>query len=220
MADAAEKNIPLLSKSLAHLGGSIVTGVLKGISASSSELMNEMKQLALDALSEFKKALGIDSPSKAFFKESKFIPMGAAEGIKHYAFLAYDQIRDFGSGIVSKFGSAVSNISDGIDTNMNFSPTISPVVDLTDIKKSGSEIDALLANKTLNLSLSTDKAATISQGLPGSLSSLVPDNAQEVTKSTVVSLTQNNYSPKELSRIDIYRQTKNQILQLKGLVGT
>lgn len=32
--------------------------------------------------------------------------------------------------------------------------------------------------------------------------------------------TQNNYSPKALSRIDIYRQTKNQFSALKGLVET
>lgn len=30
--------------------------------------------------------------------------------------------------------------------------------------------------------------------------------------------TKNNYSPKSLSRIDIYRQTKNQFAALKGLV--
>ena len=30
--------------------------------------------------------------------------------------------------------------------------------------------------------------------------------------------TQNNYSPKALSRIEIYRQTKNQFSTLKGLV--
>ena len=34
------------------------------------------------------------------------------------------------------------------------------------------------------------------------------------------SFVQNNYSPKALSRIDIYRQTKNQFSALKGLVET
>ena len=32
------------------------------------------------------------------------------------------------------------------------------------------------------------------------------------------SFVQNNYSPKPLSRIEIYRQTKNQISTMKGLV--
>ena len=35
---------------------------------------------------------------------------------------------------------------------------------------------------------------------------------------TQISFTQNNYSPKELSRIDIYRNTKNQLNMMKGVV--
>ena len=34
----------------------------------------------------------------------------------------------------------------------------------------------------------------------------------------VYQFTQNNYSPKPLSRLEIYRQTKNQFSALKGLV--
>ena len=34
-----------------------------------------------------------------------------------------------------------------------------------------------------------------------------------------INFTQNNYSPKELSRYDIYRNTKNQISMMKGVIA-
>ena len=38
-------------------------------------------------------------------------------------------------------------------------------------------------------------------------------------KTQQISFTQNNYSPKSLTRYEIYRQTQNQISQLKGALG-
>ena len=46
------------------------------------------------------------------------------------------------------------------------------------------------------------------------------DEQRTPTSGNNYNFTQNNYSPKALSRIDIYRQTKNQFSALKGLVET
>ncbi len=44
-------------------------------------------------------------------------------------------------------------------------------------------------------------------------------NGESSPTGNTYQFTQNNYSPKALSRIDIYRQTKNQFSAMKGLVG-
>jgi tape measure domain-containing protein len=219
LADATEKNIPLLDKALVHLGASIVKGVMKGIAATSKELLDQMWSLAKEMIESFKSALGIHSPSKVFDVLSEFIPMGAASGIRKKSYLATEAIQDMGQGLVSKFGSVVSTISDGVDVNLNLTPTITPVVDMSNVKKSGTEIDSIFANKALNLSLTASKAATISTSIQQGTLTPQPTVNDQPTPQTNVSFTQNNYSPKELSRLEIYRQTKNQLTQLKSFGG-
>ncbi len=48
----------------------------------------------------------------------------------------------------------------------------------------------------------------------------MPDKISEKQSNQTFNFTQNNYSPKELSRIDIYRRTKNQFSQFERAVRT
>jgi hypothetical protein len=45
------------------------------------------------------------------------------------------------------------------------------------------------------------------------------DNSENDPSNRGISFVQNNYSPKALSRLEIYRQTRNQIHQLKGALS-
>ena len=66
----------------------------------------------------------------------------------------------------------------------------------------------MFGNRTLSLasSLGNSGYSETSKNVP----------TQEVNQ---FNFTQNNYSPKPLSRIDIYRQTKNQFAQLKEAIS-
>ena len=46
-----------------------------------------------------------------------------------------------------------------------------------------------------------------------------PDQNGGATAQPSTTFIQNNYSPKHLSSIDIYRQTRNQLSSLKGAMG-
>lgn len=87
--------------------------------------------------------------------------------------------------------------------------TITPVLDLSQIEKGAGGIQELLGGVGSSL------------GITGVLDNVnLGDKVSQL--GTTVNFTQNNYSPKELSRIDIYRQTKNQLSQrfstAKGVV--
>ena len=60
----------------------------------------------------------------------------------------------------------------------------------------------------------------ISAGMEHDSSNIAQNGNTKSTSGNNYNLIQNNYSPKALSRIDIYRQTKNQFSALKGLVET
>ena len=218
IAEAAEENIPRLSAALANLGMSIVKGVTQGVFNSRNELINGIRDLALSALEEFKRILGIHSDSTEFYKVGPDIIGGLVLGIKNFGGKAIESSGKLAKDMVTEFSSVSSKITDAINSDINFNPSIRPVMDLTEIESGGSKIQSILDNKSLNLSMAADKALSISS-LDKVASTVLPDQ-KNLDASPAVSFTQNNYSPKELSRIEIYRQTKNQLLQIRGLGAT
>ena len=89
---------------------------------------------------------------------------------------------------------------------MDTTPVIRPVLDLSDVRSQAGTIGALLNRQ---------QAMSISAGMNTPLVTNQNGDAQPAS----FSFTQNNYSPKALSSIDIYRQTKNQFSALKGAVA-
>lgn len=64
------------------LGSQIINGIVNGIKAGAANIFNSLKDLARNALSAAREALGIGSPSKLFAEEvGQWIPPGVAMGI-------------------------------------------------------------------------------------------------------------------------------------------
>jgi hypothetical protein len=86
---------------------------------------------------------------------------------------------------------------------------------LSNVEAGSKKINELFTQrKGLNVSAVNAKIPVIGQTTPSeTIAGQNGSNSQ-----AAISFTQNNYSPKALSRLDIYRQTKNQISVMKGLV--
>ena len=97
---------------------------------------------------------------------------------------------------IESLGRSIEDIYDVIDWDMN--PIITPRLDLSYIEAETSALDKMLNSKSIPVE--------------GEL-----QNGEEVTSGNIYNtFTQNNYSPKALSRYEIYRQTRNQLSQIKG----
>ena len=90
-------------------------------------------------------------------------------------------------------------------------PVISPVLDLSRVKKEAPKIGAMMAIAPISPIASTDHAAAIA-------TQQTALTAGPITPETSINFEQNNYSPDPLSNIEIYRQTNNQLSRLKGFV--
>lgn len=67
------------------IGMNIVRGIAGGITSAAGALFDSLRNLASNALSSAKNALGIKSPSKVFRDEvGKYISMGIGEGVEDY----------------------------------------------------------------------------------------------------------------------------------------
>ena len=197
-------------------GKDLVIGFGQGIKNYISTAVKSAGELAAAVLNKIKQTLGIASPAKELIEVGMDADRGLAGGITKFATLILKATKDLGGRTVSAFSDIVSSISNAVNSDMEFSPTIRPVIDLTDIRKGESQIDSIFGTKRLNLTLAANRLSNVVASPSETDSS---NKLQQTDKTPAVSFTQNNYSPSALSRIEIYRQTRNQLTLAKEMVG-
>ena len=134
-----------------------------------------------------------------------------AQELIDYTDKSYDAGASVAKSAKEGLRNAVSKIGDFIENGIDSQPTIRPLLDLSDVTEGVGRLSALL---------SRNQAMKISAGMERESGSVVQNGGTTPASGNNYNFTQNNYSPKALSRIDIYRQTKNQFSALKGLVET
>jgi type IV secretory pathway TrbL component len=200
-------------------GGYIVDGIVVGIENNQSKAIQAAVAMALAALAAAQAALGINSPSTEGISMGEYFDLGFALGLVKYAGLAEKSAAKVGDTAINSLSNALSNISTVVGSNLDMAPTIRPVIDLTDVKMGAKSINSLLSKtQGINIDGTRKKAVSAQADIEDT------DNGSKVNSKgkggdTYVDYKQYNYSPKALSRIDIYRQTKNQLSTLKGLVN-
>lgn len=198
------------------LANHIVEGIVIGFQNNESKIQEEAKAVALKALSAAKSALGIASPSKEFIKVGEYSTEGMAIGIKNRE----GDILDAGDSVSNKLLEIMRTSSRKINailsSDISEGPVITPVVDLSNVMKASKSIDAALT-KDLATKLAADTHISLAKRSISdndkTSTSKNDDSSGPVTNN--YSLTQNNYSPKSLSRADIYRDTKSLFAQFK-----
>ena len=219
LSDAIRNDTPRLMTAIGNLGNAIIDGLIGSIKAGVGAVGQAITNLANEALAAFGIGIKAHSPSKAFYERGEWITQGLTNGIRKTTNNVAMATNDLGKTALSSFGKAIENISDGISNGWDLTPTITPVVDMSNIKRSGQQIGSYLGANANGITVASaaKQAAFISAGTRTESS---PEVAQvnPTTKGSSVTFNQYNYSPEALSAIDIYRRTRNQLIQAKGLV--
>lgn len=203
-------------KNMYNVGRDLVQGLANGVKGYIQTAVNAAAELARRVMSTITGIFDSHSPSRVMMGEGKNLDEGLALGITKFAGRVSNAVSTLGDNTISGFSDVVSKVSDLMTKDVDFQPTIRPVMDLSEVRAGGTQIDSLLGGKTLNVGVSALTASRISTP-----TQVVDPTTAQVNPAVAptISLTQNNYSPKELSRLEIYRQTKNMLLQTRGIVG-
>lgn len=194
-----------------NAGKYLVEGFAKGIDEYTWYAEARARAMARAAAQAAEAELDINSPSKVGYRIGGFFGMGFVNSLIDYTDKSYDAGASVAKSAKEGLRNAVSKISDFIENGIDSQPTIRPLLDLSDVTEGVGRLSALL---------SRNQAMKISAGMEREGGSVVQNGGTTPTSGNNYNFTQNNYSPKALSRIDIYRQTKNQFSALKGLVET
>jgi tape measure domain-containing protein len=216
-ADAIDKNMPLIKAAVERIVTAIIDGLTGGLATRTKDLVDAVRNLGNAALEALRNAIGGHSPSVKFMEIAHDMGQGLVNGIDDYTNSVRNVVENLGKETLVGLSSVISQISDSLDSNLDLNPTIRPVLNLDDIVAGGRSIDGLLGGKNINVGATASKLSSISSGMQTAMDTEV--NFNQVPKASSVSFVQNNYSPKALSAIEVYRQTRNQLIQFKGLVA-
>ena len=194
-----------------NAGKYLVEGFAGGLTAHTYLAGARARAVAAAAARAAERELDEHSPSKVGYRIGDFFGLAFVNAISDYADKSYKAGTNMAAAAKNGLSNAISKIREFVDGEMEVQPTIRPVLDLSEVRSSAGRLTAILSrSQAMKISSSMNRETTgeIQNG----------DGTPSVGNS--YSFVQNNYSPKALSRIDIYRQTKNQFSALKGLVET
>ena len=195
-----------------NAGQYLVKGFANGIDEYTWYAEARAAAMARAAARAAERELDINSPSRVGERIGGFFGMGFVNSIIAYADKSYAAGTEMAAAAKNGLSNAISKVRDFVGGNIDVQPTIRPVLDLSEVRSGAHTLSALLSKR---------QAMSISAGIERQNSGIV-QNEEDISPKAgnSYSFVQNNYSPKSLSRIDIYRQTKNQFSALKGLVET
>lgn len=198
-------------------GANMVQGFCNGITDNIWKAEAEARAMAQAALDAANAVLGVDSPSKEFYKTGTYVGMGLANAMRDYGTKVYSAGEQMANNATNGLRNTLSNISAIISNDIDTQPTIRPVLDISDVTNGVGVLSGLFNSINPSMQLAT------TAGSIGSMMSSSKDlqinaenaNAQTPTQN-IVNFVQNNNSPKALSRVDIYRDTKSLLSRTKS----
>ena len=185
------------------VGAAISQGMANGISSNSSTAISAASSVAARALSAAKAQLDIHSPSRKFFEVGMYAVLGMAKGFDDNSKTAEKSATNLAANVLA---------AGSFDLN----PTITPVVDMSNVEESANSLSSMFRGTNLDLSGSVGSAQSVAYGLRQNGSSSA--DSTESQRGTNVNFTQINNSPKALDRLEIYRQTQRANRQIEGVL--
>ena len=144
------------------VGESIATGVATGIQNASSSVTIAARAMAMDAYWAAMNALNASSPSKLFQEVGGFITAGMSKGINEGSGEVQNSIIDMSQDTLMNATTVLGLISQLLSEELEVNPTITPVLDLTNLSNGVGTINDLLDHRgmTINAGLASQMAAT------------------------------------------------------------
>lgn len=193
-------------------GAYLVEEFADGISENTYRVEAKARAMARAAAEAAEDELDEHSPSRVGYHiGGDFFGLGFVNAIGTYAVKAYNASAEMADSAKTGLGNAIAKVKDMIDNGVDGQPMIRPILDLSDVEEKSHRLNTLF---------SRSQALTVSTGIAAARGRNLQNEDTNPNTGNSYNFTQNNYSPKALSRTEIYRQTKNQFSAMERMVET
>lgn len=203
-----------LSAAGANLADALIDGVIGGLGRLAGRAAAKAADVAKGMLNAALHALGINSPSKEFYWMGEMMIAGVVNSLSDNSKNAEKAAGDLGNNMVGSMSKTLSGLSKVLEMDIiDFDPTITPVLDLSQVRKDASTLGDLLSLPTFDVKSALSNVKNAGSGFEANRTPR--DNGDTASSGSSYVYTQNNYSPKALDAVEVYRQTDNLISKTK-----
>lgn len=149
IAQSMWQTIANYTNSFYSIGVQLMSGLANGINANRSAAINAAAAVAAQALRRSRDVLGIHSPSKEFFEIGRYSVLGMSNGFTENSNLITNAASEISDEAMNVIVGIVQRIQDMLDGNLEYTPTIRPVMDATNIQNGVSAINSMFGNRYL-----------------------------------------------------------------------
>lgn len=202
---------PQIIEAMFGVGEAMVEGIIRGLGNIGATITKKITGGLGGVVSNVKNFLHIGVPSMLFADEiGEPISLGIAKGIDNQAHVVNKSATDMIDGVVNNLSTSLSKLPGMLEGVVNLEPTISPVLDLSNVQKAAAQIPQILAPGEISPIASSNQAIFTARAITAQQQP-APTPIAVATDATPIKLefTQNNTSPVALSPIEIYRSTRN-----------
>ena len=136
--------MPDLIQDFIGLGGELIAGIAKGLLGGVGKALSAIGSVCASILNKAKSIFDSHSPSKEFETIGRWNDEGLAQGLLKYSRYAENAASNVGENTMDSLRDSLSNISEAIDSDIDFSPTITPVLDLSEIQNGAKSINGII----------------------------------------------------------------------------
>ena len=180
----SEDSSAKLNSSGSNSIGQYVTGLISGAEDSGNQsklktaVQNMVQTNVVDATNE---TLDVNSPSKVAIAIGKYWDLGLGQGITEYGKVIYNASEDTASNLTDTFSNALNNVNKGINGNLEYTPTITPVVDMSQVEQASNWLQSAF-NNDASMKLAQDSTLSIQNGSSNSLAQQVALLSDQVSR--------------------------------------
>lgn len=168
-----------------EIGTNIMRGLIDGIASKEGDLKTKVESIANTITGKFQKVLQIHSPSRIMARLGGFVTEGLAIGIEGNTKLVANASENLASTAISGLKDAIKAATNLTDLGIDINPTITPILDLSNIEAGSTQLDKL-TNGWNGIGIST--SSTLASSAANSF------NKTSMTKASMALETQNGLS--------------------------
>lgn len=216
LANAIKANSAAVGAAGANLATALVQGVINGIAGGLGKVVSAAGDMAEGILGSLSKVFKTHSPSKVTTEMGGNLGEGLVIGMNNAVGAVSDSATNMGKSAIVAMSKTIAGLSDQISGNIDLTPTITPVLDLSGVKKSADQIGSMLTKAPIEIGQLYSTASDFSAHHVAPKSG----TPNEVPTQPIVqnNYTQNISSPEPVDDVTVYRQTKNLISQRRGVL--
>ena len=147
---------------------------------SKKKTYNNISELVLDTRNKLAETAKINSPSKVFAELGRYVVLGFAQGIFDLSNVATEATEGVGEESISALQMILNRLFDTTIENMDTNPTITPVLDLSQLEEGIGSMNGMLDNNS-SFGLAFGNATSYNNGLSAKFAGMKVQNEYDGT---------------------------------------